>query len=814
MSSMSSWPRPAVRESFAAFRTQLELVSFRRAGRLWSVVWLSVLLWLPSASAPAADEGFTVALVRDGASVRGDELEALFRDELTVLTERELEVDFLVLKADWTSDGILSTFDRAYSDPEVDLVLVVGVAASQIAALRQEFPKPTFLPVIFDAPLLGLPREGLGSGRPNLNYLSDDVDFGVNLRNFLDIVRFERLALLVDGLALEAAAKVADAATAVARDQGVELVPVPYLDPGADLVALIPDGVDAVMFGGLGRLDENARVALAAGLIERDLPSFSLTGDSMVRHGMLASDASESDWQRMARRTALNMQAVMLGEEAGDQPVEFRGKHRLYLNIQTAQALDVWPSYSILVEAELIGDDPGQGGLGWGLEQVAHEAVRINRDLLVQRLATDAGAEDVRLAKANLLPQISAQLQVTQLDGSSSSVETGFSAQRSSTGAVVVEQVLWSEPRFAGLDIQRQLQLSREAELESFRLDVVQLATVAFLNILRAETQARVQRDNLERTRSSLELARDRVRVGSSSAADLYRWERELATAQQSSINAYTERVRARENLNRILHRPLDEPFHAVPPGLEDPYFFLIAEGRLLDVIDNPKAFRLLTNLHVREGLERSPELAALRAVLAAKRRERESNRRAYFSPSVILQGRLSQVLEEDRKVGMSLEGENDWSLGLVASLPLFSGGSRKAKLTQADLELQQLAAQLESLSEKIEQEIRSNAHLTNASYNNISLAQQAATAADKNLKLITESYSEGVVSILELLDAQSAALQSNEAAANASYNFLIDLMNAQRAIGRFDFFMLEEDRRSTLDELERILASEGQIHE
>ena len=149
-----------------------------------------------------------------------------------------------------------------------------------------------------------------------------------------------------------------------------------------------------------------------------------------------------------------------------------------------------------------------------------------------------------------------------------------------------------------------------------------------------------------------------------------------------------------------------------------------------------------------------------------------------------------------------------------MASLPLFSGGSRKAKLTQADLELQQLAAQLESLTEKVEQEIRSNAHLTNASYNNIALAQQAATAADKNLKLITESYSEGVVSILELLDAQSAALQSNEAAANASYNFLIDLVNAQRAIGRFDFFMLEEDRQSTLDDLERILASEGQIHE
>ena len=42
----------------------------------------------------------------------------------------------------------------------------------------------------------------------------------------------------------------------------------------------------------------------------------------------------------------------------------------------------------------------------------------------------------------------------------------------------------------------------------------------------------------------------------------------------------------------------------------------------------------------------------------------------------------------------------------------------------------------------------------------------------------------EGVLSIIDLLDAQSAALVAEQSAANATYQFLLDLMEAERAIG------------------------------
>ena len=754
-----------------------------------------------------------IALVSDGDSPAGREAEAVFRQEILALTEGELEVSFASFAGDWTGATISGALDSAYADPAVDIVLVTGLVANQILGARESFPKPTFLPMVVDARLLGLPQAARGSGKPNLSYLSDDVDFSVDLDDFSDVVEFRRLGLLVDAIILEAVAQVAEEVRRVATDSGIEIVLIPYADPDGDLVQLIPQDVDAVMLGGMERLSEAAVDRVIAGLIDRQLPSFSFAGDGIVRRGILTTNAPDSDWQRLARRTALNIQAVLLGERAEDQPIRFVSKRRRSINMETARAIDVWPRFEILVESILVNEESRAEGELYDLATVAAEAVAANLDLLAQRYGTAAGAEDVREARASLLPQVAADIATTQLDGASANVAAG-AAQRSTSGALTISQLLWSEPTRANLAIQAQLQAGREAELESFRLDTVQLATVAFLDILRSETQLRVQRDNLRLTRTNLDLARDRVRVGSANASDVYRWESELATAQQSAIAAYTARSRAKENLNRLLHRPLTEPFRVDPPTLDEPEL-LLSRDEFDDWIDNPRAFRQLMELVVRDGLERAPELAAQRAVIAAKEREIRSARRAFFSPTVSAQGQLSEILEEDRPSGSaSLAGETDWSIVLSGSLSLFTGGSRRAQLARAELELQQLEARLASTREQLDQNIRSNLHLLNASFLSIALAQRASEAAEKNLELVSSSYSEGVVSIIDLLDAQNAALQANEGAANAIFDFLVDLMNVQRAVGRFDFFLDEAEREASLQRLTRFIGLEDRAHE
>jgi len=88
-----------------------------------------------------------------------------------------------------------------------------------------------------------------------------------------------------------------------------------------------------------------------------------------------------------------------------------------------------------------------------------------------------------------------------------------------------------------------------------------------------------------------------------------------------------------------------------------------------------------------------------------------------------------------------------------------------------------------------------------------------AADAAHRNLELVSDSYERGVVSILDLLDAQNAALVSDQVAANSVFDFLIDLMEVQRAAVNFDFFLSAADRAAWFERLERFFADSGQTN-
>ena len=81
------------------------------------------------------------------------------------------------------------------------------------------------------------------------------------------------------------------------------------------------------------------------------------------------------------------------------------------------------------------------------------------------------------------------------------------------------------------------------------------------------------------------------------------------------------------------------------------------------------------------------------------------------------------------------------------------------------------------------------------ASFLGIRLADQAAQAAAGNLDLVEDAYARGVASLLDLLDAQTAAFNAEELAANALYDYLIDLLETKRAASAI---LLGDNERAT----------------
>ena len=503
------------------------------------------------------------------------------------------------------------------------------------------------------------------------------------------------------------------------------------------------------------------------------------------------------------------MHAVLEGETAGEQPVSFKGKRRLVLNMATARAIGLSPRFDVLSEAILLNEEPGAQGRPLSLSTVALEAVRVNLDLRASALGVQAAQANVDEAKAALRPQINADVDYARLDDDSNLVKSGAAAEQATTAAITARQLIYSEQVTANVEIQGHLQQNRQALYRQLELDIIRDATTAYLDVLKTQTFVSIRREDLSLTRANLELARDRKRIGVADPAEVFRWESELATSRQDLLAAQARLQQARDAVNRILHRPLKERFLTEPATLDDPAL-LISRKELFELVDNPRTFELMGDFLVGEGLKLAPELASLGALIDAAERELTANRRAYWSPAVALQGGISNTLDESRAAGLSNDGETDWQVGVNVSLPLFEGGARRARVSGSRLALEQYREQRNATGERIEQGVRSHLHRIRASYPSIRLSKEAAEAARKNLELVADSYSRGAVSILDLLDAQNAALVAEESAANAVFNFLTDLMNLQRSTGQFDFFLNQPGKDAWFERLKNYVSIEG----
>ncbi len=778
-----------------------------RRQQLFGMLIIVCLLLMPTAQAAKV---VTIGIVIDGPIEHISWSPELFKNELLALTQADFDIRFPAAKqidGAWSAERIAAALKQLQQDPEVDMVLALGYVSSAVASLSGQLQKPTFAPFVMDAGLQGLLRNNNSSGVKNLNYLSGTADFVRDLQRLKSMIDFKTVAVLVDEAHYAAQPGLIRRAREVAAAGDVAIKFVMQQTRNEDLAAKLPQDTDVVVVTDLARLDPTAMKQLIATLIEKRLPSYSLLDSQLVELGILMAEAPASDWRRLARRNALNMHEVLHGKPAENQPVSFKSKRRLTINMATARAIGIHPRFDILHEALLFQAEPQPQGRPLSLAAVALEAVAVNLDLRAAALGLEAGQTEVDEARARSLPQLNASIAYAQLNDDSTTVISGAAAEQSTTATIMLSQLLYSDQVRANVSIQRYLQDNRKALLHQLELDIILEATTAYLNVLKAQTFVHIRRENMNLSRTNLELARDRQQIGVASPAEAYRWESQLATSRQILLVAQAQLQQARDAVNRLLHRPLKEAFIAESATLDDPHL-IVSRKELFEYVVNDRNFELMGDFMVKEGIAAAPELAGLEALLAVSQRQLKANRRSYWSPTISLQGEVTHVMEETRVAGLSAEDDTDWSVGVNVSLPLFEGGGRSARLSGSRLAFDQQLSQRDAVRGRIEQRIRATLHRIGASHPGIQLSQDAATAAQKNLDLVTDAYSRGAVSILDLLDAQNAALVAEESATNAVFDFLIDLMNLQRSLGGFDFFLDEQGLDNWLQRLRHYIDS------
>lgn len=783
---------------------------------LTAILLLVFAMWIPDARSASKLPIVRIGIVRDGPPGRLPDRTGMIKEAILEVTSGEFDVRFpahMTVHGNWRVADIRKAVDTLLADPKVDLVIGGGYTASDYLAHLKNLPKPVIAPVVGDRELQRFPLKDGGSGVKNLSYIDPFTSVSRDIKVFHEMVPFHNLAVITGEHTLETIPWLEKRFRQIANEYTINVTVVKVGTSADEALAALPPETDAVYVMPIAQLSPGQFRKIVYGLILRRLPSFSMLGRDDVEAGLLASVTPKSDISRLTRRIALNVQRILLGEKASTLRVAFPLGERLTINMATGRAIGFYPSWSALTEAELLNEQVERVERRLSLESAVREAIAANLDLAAQNRNVAAGEQVVKEARSSLLPQIDLDAQGAVIDDDRAESSRGLTPERSFTGSVTATQLLYDEDSWSNYSVEKKLQTSREEQRDTVELDIIRNSAVAYLDVLRAKTLERVEKDNLRLTRANLERALVRVSIGIANRSEEFRWQSEIAT-NRANVLFTQARTRQTENrLNRLLNRPLEEQFATIETDLRDP-LLIVSDPRLFPYVDNPRNYRIYRDFVAEEGLEIAPELLGFDAAIAAQERILANAKRAFWLPSFTAQGTVSELLAESgegkRSSSQSNLDDTDWSVGVFATFPLVEGGGKFATIKRAREELSRLQLERQATGERIDQRVRSALHQTSASFPNIGLSRSAAEASRKNLELVTDQYVRGLVSIVDLLDAQNSALRTDQDAENAVYNFLIDWMDVERAAGRFDFLMTQGEREEWFQRLQEFFKKSG----
>jgi outer membrane protein TolC/ABC-type uncharacterized transport system substrate-binding protein len=758
----------------------------------------------------------TIGVLLDGPWEKNDEILNMLKAEVKELTEREFNVEFPAEKTidcEWSVKKMESSFDAMLDDPSVDIIIPFGEVLSEIAVFRTDLKKPVIVPVAVNAGIRGIPIKNGSSGVKNLNYNSFTSELESQIETFLELKEFKNAVLLMNRFYIDALNR-----RTIPREtfqlSGVNLHPLPVDENIFSYRERVPADIDAVVSLPLFYLDTTQQKRLVRYIKEKGLPHFSIFDINFVDYGAVAGLRPKDFWSRLTRRIAINIQRILLGDKPEDIPVKMPIEMELVINLETAREQKIFPSWELLSEARMINEKRKDMGRSLQLQDAILEAAEVNLDLAAKQEEVLAGEQRVDISRSVLFPQIDLSATGVLIDKDRAERSLGTQSEQTITGSASLYQIIYADEAWAGYTIEGLSQDIRIYEQEQLRLDVVLDAATSYLNILRAKSFEDIEKQNRTVSSSNLEIAKFRVDVGFASPSEVYRWESEIANNRKSVIEANAARNIAEINLNRILNRPSEEDFTTHEEDLDE-LIDIISDSRVQQYFNDKWSFKVFRGYLASRAFEYSPEINIINKAIDIQERIKTSAYNAFYLPTVGLSGSANYTfyrggagsdIEPVEIPGFGQIGfmpeDFYWDVGINLSLPLFTGLSRTAELQRSKLEISRLELEKKSLETVIEQILRSSVHSAGASYAGLKQAEFAAEAAARSYEIVVESYTQGAVSIVELIDAQRATLVANQVAAHARFDFLIDLMNMQRALGRFAIFWTDEEREAFFSDL------------
>jgi NodT family efflux transporter outer membrane factor (OMF) lipoprotein len=376
------------------------------------------------------------------------------------------------------------------------------------------------------------------------------------------------------------------------------------------------------------------------------------------------------------------------------------------------------------------------------LDHLQQRLLKANPDLAAALAHYDASLAYASQLHAGLFPQIGASvapLRQRQSDRKPLRGSNQPSVYNSDTAGFSLnfDPDLWGRIRNQVAAGDAQAQASAD-DLALARLSLQKQLATLYVQARGLDAQGGILRTSLDDYRQALKLTRDRYEGKIASELDLTRAQSQLAEAQ-----AQLDDVLAQSNLNQ---HAIAELVGVLPGDLA-----LAHDAGSLTQPDIPQT--LPGTL-----LQQRPDIAAAeRRVFAANANIGVA--KAAWYPDFSLTGLLGGQTQGS---GNLLAAANRyWALGPLVNLPIFDGGRRSADERQARAEFEEAAAHYHSQVLNAVREVEDNLGQLRDLQRESEDQQAAVDAAQSAERMATASYEAGAVNYLDVVTAQTTALQA-----------------------------------------------------
>ena len=369
-------------------------------------------------------------------------------------------------------------------------------------------------------------------------------------------------------------------------------------------------------------------------------------------------------------------------------------------------------------------------------------ALANNRDLAAATARIDQARAQFRIQEAGRLPQVDGNASGTRTRTPLSGLGFGdalgngaltFNQYTVRVATSAFELDFWGRVRNLSESARRSYLATIEAR-RAFRLSLISDVAATYYSIRAGEEGIALAERTLTSRRQGLSIAKLRMDAGVTSSVDFEQATALLTQAQTELADLRRTTEQQRNQLLVLIGGPT-----AVQPPAGRP----IADARQFATLDPGLPSALLENRP--DILQAEQQLRAADADIGVAR--------AAFFPTISLTGAFGFV--SPKLKGLFDGGNQNWSFGGSAALPIFDWGRRKSQLAVAKARRDELVATYQRTVQNAFREV-SDALVGRQRYREQIEAQEQAVAAQRRLAdTAVLRYDNGIAIYLEVLDAE-----------------------------------------------------------